>query len=88
LFQLLSFEFLLYMKPGENFSRVITVYTTNATELIQRVIMQLLNALLLYGLEAANPNERTLTRIITAWNSVIRKVCNIKYEACNYVSSS
>jgi len=27
-----------------------------------------------------NPNERTLTRIITAWNSVIRKVFDIKYE--------
>ena len=35
----------------------------------ETVIMQLLNAyakpLLLYGLEAVNPNERTLTRIIT-----------------------
>ena len=36
--------------------------------------------LLLYGLEAVNPNDRTLTRIITAWNSVIRKVFDIKYE--------
>ena len=53
--------------------------------------MQLLNAyaapLLLYGLEAVNPNERTLTRIITAWNSVIRKVFNIKYEDVGSVSA-
>jgi len=40
--------------------------------------MRLLNAyakpMLLYGLEAVNPNERTLTRLITAWNSVIKSV--------------
>ena len=53
--------------------------------------MQLLNSyakpLLFYGLEAVNPNERTLTRIITAWNSVIRKVFNIKYDDVGYVSA-
>ena len=47
--------------------------------------MQLLNAyakpLLLYGLEAVNPNEQTSTRIITAWNSVIRKVFNINISS-------
>jgi len=57
----------------------------------ETVIMQLLNAytksLLLYGLEAMNPNERTLTRIITDWNSVIRKVFNIKYDDVCYVSA-
>ena len=57
----------------------------------ETVIMQLLNAyakpLLLYGLEAVNLNERTLTRIITAWNSVIRKVFNIKYEDVGSVSA-
>ena len=35
-----------------------------------------------------NPDERTLTRIITAWNSVIRKVFNIKYEDVGSVSAS
>ena len=53
--------------------------------------MQLLNAyakpLLSYGLEAVNPNERTLTRIITAWISVIIKVFNIKYEDVGSVSA-
>ena len=34
-----------------------------------------------------NPNERTLTRIITALNSVIRKVFNIKYEDVGSVSA-
>ena len=34
-----------------------------------------------------NPNERTLTRIITAWNSVIRKVFNIKYEGVGSVNA-
>ena len=53
--------------------------------------MQLLNAyakpLLLYGLEAVNPSERTLTRIITVWNCVIRTVFNIKYEDVGSVSA-
>ena len=34
-----------------------------------------------------NPIERTLTRIITAWNSVIRKLFNIKYEDVGSVSA-
>jgi len=34
-----------------------------------------------------NPNERTLTRIITVWNSVIRKVFNIKCEDVGCVSA-
>ena len=37
-FQLLSFEF-LYVKPRENFSGVLTVYTINATELTQRQLL-------------------------------------------------
>jgi len=68
------------LKPRENFSGVLLVYNSiyhKCTELILRVIMQLLNAyakpLLLCGLEAVNPSEQTLTRIITAWNSAIQK---------------
>ena len=34
-----------------------------------------------------NPNERSLTRIITAWNSVIKKVFDIKYEDVGSVSA-
>jgi len=34
-----------------------------------------------------NHNERTLTRIITAWDSVIRKVFSIKYEDVGSVSA-
>jgi len=34
-----------------------------------------------------NPNDRTLRRIITAWNSVIRKVFDIKYEDVGSVSA-
>jgi len=57
------------MKPREFFSGVLTVYTMNVTELIQRGLLcsyAYAKPLLLYGLEAVNPNERTLTRIITA----------------------
>ena len=54
-------------------------------------IMQLLNAyskpLLLYGIEAVNPNRRLVNDLSNAWNSVIRKVFNIKYDYVDYVTA-
>ena len=79
------------MKPRENFQVFNSIYRKCHRANPETVIMQLLNAyakpLLLYGLEAVNPNEQTSTRIITAWNSVIRKVFNIKYEDVGSVSA-
>ena len=34
-----------------------------------------------------NPTEGTLTRLTTAWNSVIRKAFDIKYEDVGSVSA-
>lgn len=54
--------------------------------------MQLLNAyskpLLLYGIEAVNPNRQLVNDLSNAWNSsVIRKVFNIKYDDVDYVTA-
>ena len=57
----------------------------------ETVIMQLLNAyskpLLLYGIETVNPNRRLVNDLSNAWNSVIRKVFNIKYDDVDYVTA-
>lgn len=57
----------------------------------ETVIMQLLNAyskpLLLYGIEAVNPNRQLVNDLSNAWNSVIRKVFNIKYDDVDYVTA-
>ena len=57
----------------------------------ETVIMQLLNAyskpLLLYVIEAVNPNRQLVNDLSNAWNSVIRKVFNIKYDDVDYVTA-
>jgi len=42
---------------------------------------------LLYGIEAVNPNRQLVNDLSNAWNSVIRKVFNIKYDDVGYVTA-